>query len=155
MADLNVFEAGKGINANKLNENFDLCKIDANANEAELVQIATDSLKKDGSNLTQEVIDAFNQTDANEIIGNGVITLDDNSVNFITLEANSEILLPVVPSDNLSHTIVAVIAGGSFSLNLGTSKYLVQNLLLDISQPYSVLYVYNKLDNSWYYCLTQ
>lgn len=155
MADLNVFEAGKGINANKLNENFDLCKVDANANETELTQIAADSLKKDGSNLTQSVINTFQQQTPNILSSSGTISLADNSANFLTLTGNGTISLPAVASDQYSHTIILVVAGSSSSLNLGTTKHLLQSFNIDSTQSYNVMYLYNKLDNLWYYLLTQ
>ena len=155
MGEMIIFNAGDGINVNSLNTNFDNCKNDANTNEIALNQIAATALKIDGSNLTQNIINAFNQSSPNIITTGGNIPLTDNSVNFLTLTANGTIQLPAVPSDSFSHTIILMVKGGTYSLNLGTTKYILNYLNINIANMYSVMFIYNKLDNSWYYSLTQ
>ena len=150
-----TFVAGKGVNVVKLNDNFDEVKTDANDNESALTEISNTALLKDGSNLTQEMIDIFNQDTPTILSTTGTISLVDNSVNFLTLTGNGTISLPSVAADQYSHTIILTVAGGNHTLNLGTTKHLSQNVDLDTENPYNVMYIYNKLDSSWYYCLTQ
>jgi hypothetical protein len=150
------FSPGKGINMVKLNQNFAGLQQKSNTNETKINNIAATALKADGSNVTQTMIDEFNTVTPNIITGSGNVNLTDNSVNFLTLTANSDVILPVItPGDSYSHTIVVVVAGSLFSLSLGTSAHLLQNSDVDTTLPYSVMYVFNKIDNQWYYCLTQ
>lgn len=154
---LNIFESGKGINAVKINYNFSEVQSQSNANEAAINNIANTALLKDGSNLTQSAIDTFQQQVPNILSGSGNISLTDNTANFLTLTANNsnKIVLPAVASDEYSHTISLIVAGSSYGLNLGTSYHLYNNLSIDTTKTYNVLYIYNKLDNHWYYSLTQ
>ena len=152
---MHTFEAGKGINALKINENFVEVKDVANANESALLRLSQTALLKDGSNLSQDLVNEFNQNTPDIKTTGGVITLADNTTTFLTLTNNSSIQLPTVNADQYSHTIVLIVAGGLYSLSLGTSFHLLNNEEIDTTLPYSVLYVYNKLDNKWYYNLTQ
>jgi hypothetical protein len=152
---LNIFEAGKGINAVKINDNFSQVQSQSNTNETAINNIASTALLKDGSNLTQSAINTFQQQTPNILSADGTISLTDNTANFLTLTGNGTISLPAVASDQYSHTISLVVAGGSYSLGLGTTYHLYNNLDIDTTQTYNVLYVYNKLDNHWYYSLTQ
>lgn len=152
---MNIFEAGKGINANKLNENFEEIQDLANDNESVLSTIYNTALQKDGSNLTQTIIDQFNSVTPNILTTSGNISLEDNSVYFITLTGAGTIQLPLVSVDTYSHTIIVIVTGGLYSLNLGTGYHLLQNSDIDTTQPYSIMYVYNKIDSHWYYCITQ
>jgi hypothetical protein len=155
MENLWDFYAGKGINCNKINENFAEVQNQSNTNETEINNIASTALLKDGSNLTQSAIDTFQQQTPNILSTDGTISLTDNTANFLTLTGNGTISLPAVAPDQYSHTISLVVAGGSYSLDLGTTYHLYNNLDIDTTQTYNVLYVYNKLDNHWYYSLTQ
>lgn len=154
---LNIFEAGKGINATKINDNFSQVQNQSNTNETAINNIASTALLKDGSNLTQSAIDTFQQQTPNILSTSGAISLADNTANFLTLTGNNtnRIVLPAVASDQYSHTISLVVAGGPYSLALGTTYHLYNYLLIDTTKTYNVLYVYNKLDNHWYYSLTQ
>lgn len=152
---LNIFEAGKGINAVKINDNFSQVQSQSNTNETAINNIASTSLLKDGSNLTQSAINTFQQQTPNILSSSGTISLTDNTANFLTLTGNGTISLPAVASDQYSHTISLVVAGSSRSLGLGTTYHLYNNLDIDTTQTYNVLYIYNKLDNRWYYSLTQ
>lgn len=152
---LNVFEVGKGINATKINENFSQVQSQSNANETAINNIADTALLKDGSNLTQSAINAFRQQVPNILSGDGTISLADNTANFLTLTGNGTISLPTVASDQYSHTIVLIVQGGSYALGLGTTKSLGSLSAINIDYPYQVLYIFNKIDNSWYYCLAQ
>ena len=152
---LNIFEAGKGINAVKINDNFSQVQNQSNTNETAINNIASTALLKDGSNLTQSAINAFQQQTPNILSRSGTISLTDNTANFLTLTGDGTISLPAVASDQYSHTISLVVAGGSYSLVLGTTYHLYNNLDIDTTQTYNVLYIYNKLDNHWYYSLTQ
>lgn len=156
MEELNVFKAGNGINCTKLNENFEKVRQQANSNETELTKIDSTALRKDGSNLTQDIVNDFKKDYPVTLETSGEISLDDNKAYFLTLTGNGTIKLPTVQTDQLSHTITVVVQGSEFSLDLGTTYHLVQNpSYVDLSNPYSVLYIYNKIDNKWYYCLTQ
>lgn len=152
---LNIFETGKGINAVKINDNFSQVQNQSNTNETAINNIASTALLKDGSNLTQSAINTFQQQTPNILSADGTISLADNTANFLTLTGNGTISLPAVTSDQYSHTISLVVAGGSYSLGLGTTYHLYNNLDIDTTQTYNVLYIYNKLDNHWYYSLTQ
>lgn len=153
--DLYVFSAGKGINQFKLNYNFAELQQQSNTNESAINNIANTALLKDGSNLTQTIIDEFQQQTPNIITSSGSITLTDNSTNFLTLTDNGTIALPTVSADQYSHTIVLVVEGGSYSLDLGATKHLYNPITIDTTQTYNVMYVYNKIENEWYYSLTQ
>ena len=152
---MNIFKAGKGINAVKINNNFSQLQTRSNNNETAINNIAKTALLKDGSNLTQSAINTFQQQTPNILSRSGTISLADNTANFLTLTSNGTISLPAVASDQYSHTISLVVAGGSYSLGLGTTYHLYNNLDIDTTKTYNVLYIYNKLDNHWYYSLTQ
>ena len=153
--DLWVFSAGKGINQIKLNYNFSELQQESNANETAINNIASTALLKDGSNLTQTIINEFQQQTPNILPTSGTISLADNTANFLTLTGNGTISLPVIPADQYSHTISLVVQGSSYSLDLGTLNHIYSPYEIDTTQTYNVLYIYNKIDNSWYYSLTQ
>ena len=155
MENLWVFNAGKGVNSNKINENFAEVQSQSNTNETAINNIASTALLKDGSNLTQSAINTFQQQTPNILSTDGTISLTDNTANFLTLTGNGTISLPAVASDQYSHTITLVVEGGSYSLGLGTVKHLYNPIVIDTTQTYNVMYIYNKIDNSWYYSLTQ
>lgn len=154
---LNIFQAGKGINATKLNANFSEVQQQANTNENNINIIANTALKKDGSNLTQTIIDDFQkQTPVVLTNQSGTISLTDNKVYFLSLSGNSTIVLPTIANDQYSHTIVLYVSGHSgYSLDLGTTNHFFNYSYADTRNPYSVMYIYNKLDNNWYYSITQ
>ena len=155
MQAMYVFEAGKGINATKINANFSELQNQTNTNETDIGNLASTALLKDGSNITPSLVTTFQKQTPNVITGDGTIALADNSANFLTLTDNGTISLPTVPNDQYSHTISLVVAGSSRSLGLGTTYHLYNNLDIDTTKTYNVLYIYNKLDNHWYYSLTQ
>lgn len=156
MTELHQFQAKKGINAKKLNENFSFVAKQANDNEIALDVIAKTALLKDGSNLSQDIINEFNRDiDPIYLSGAAEIALTDNQTHFLTLTGNANIVLPTVLNDSVSHTIVLVVQGSDYTLHLGTEKYLNAPGELKTEQTYQVFYVYNKLDKSWYYCLGQ
>lgn len=150
-----TFESGKGINATKLNSNFSEVQTAANANESDLNTISNTALLKDGSNLTDAMIKTLNEGVDESVTLNGSKTLQDNKSYHITLTGNSTIVLPSVSSDSFSHTIIMIVDGSNKSLNLGTTKHFINNLILDTTQTYAVLYIYNKIDNNWYYNIVQ
>ena len=158
MQAMNVFEAGKGINVVKINANFAELQSQTNTNETDIGNLANTALLKDGSNITPSLVATFNQQTPNILSADGTISLADNTANFLTLTGNGTISLPAVASDQYSHTISLVVAGGSYSLDFNTAtggRHLFNNLDVDPTQTYSVLFIYNKLDNHWYYSLTQ
>lgn len=155
MENLWVFNAGKGVNCNKINENFAEVQSQSNTNETEINNIASTALLKDGSNLTQSAINTFQQQTPNILSAGGTISLTDNTANFLTLTGNGTISLPTVASDQYSHTISLVVVGSNYSLGLGTTKHLYQPITIDTTKTYNIIYIYNKIDNSWYYGLTQ
>lgn len=155
MQAMYVFEAGKGINTVKINANFAELQSQTNTNETDIGNLANTALLKDGSNITPSLVATFNQQTPNILSADGTISLADNTANFLTLTGNGTISLPAVASDQYSHTISLVVAGGSYSLGLGTTYHLYNNLDIDTTKTYNVLYIYNKLDNRWYYSLTQ
>jgi hypothetical protein len=151
-----TFQAGKGINASKLNDNFTELQTKSNSNESAINSLSNDALRKDGSNITQALVDDFN-TVTPIILSNqaGTISLQDNKQYFLTLSGSGTINLPVVLSDSYSHTIVLIVQGSSYSLDLGTQKTLGTLIGIDSTKAYQVLYIYNKIDNSWYCCYGQ
>lgn len=155
MQAMYVFEAGKGINVTKINANFAELQNQTNTNETDIGNLASTALLKDGSNITDSLVATFQQQTPNVITGDGTITLTDNSANFLTLTGNGTISLPTVPVDQYSHTINLVVAGSAYSLDLGATKHLYNPLAIDTTQTYNVLFIYNKIDNSWYYSITQ
>ena len=50
---IHVFQAGKGINATKLNDNFTDIKNQANTNESNITNISNNAIWNDGTNLTK------------------------------------------------------------------------------------------------------
>lgn len=155
---MNVFQAGQGINCNKLNANFSDLQTQTNTNESNINTIASTALKKDGSNLTASIIADFQKQVPNIITGDNTITLTDNSANFLTLTGNGVIALPPIVADQYSHTVTLVVEGSNYSLDIQTAtggKHLFNDLDIDPTQTYNVLFIYNKLDNSWYYSVTQ
>lgn len=152
---MHIFEAGKGINSTKLNDNFDEVKDKANTNETNLSTIASTALLKDGSNLTPEIIDDFKQSEPTVLTTGGNIPLADNTAYFLTLNANGTIVLPTISADLYSHTITLTVMGSSFSLDLGTAYHLLQSVDLDPTNPYNVMYIYDKINSRWNYLVTQ
>jgi hypothetical protein len=74
------------------------------------------------------------------------------------LTGNGVIALPTITADQYSHTITLVVEGSNYSLDISTAtggKHLYNDLSIDPTQTYNVLFVYNKIDNSWYYSVTQ
>lgn len=152
---MNIFQAGKGINATKINDNFSQLQNQTNTNETNINTIAGTALLKNGTNLTQSIVDTFNKDTPNIISASGTISLNDGTTNFLTLTGNGTISLPSVESDSFSHTIVLIVQGGQYSLSLGTVNPLGTLARINPDMPYQVLYIFNKIDNSWYYCLGQ
>lgn len=150
-----TFEAGKGINAEKLNANFDEVKNKANDNETALGVISDTALLKDGSNITQALKDEFLSETETVITDSGNISLVDNTSNFLTLTGNGTIVLPTITPDQYAHTIRLVVDGSTYSLDLGTTYHLLTNPDIDTTNPYYVMYIFNKLDNNWYYSISQ
>lgn len=150
-----TFQAGKGINVTKLNSNFNEVVQKANTNEEKLVDISNKSLLKDGSNLTQTIVEDFNRHEPVYLSGSGTQTLTDNRTHFLTPTGNVTISLPTPANDMMSHTIALIVQGSEYSLGLGTEKYLNAPGELKTEQTYQVLYIYNKIDKNWYYCLGQ
>ena len=155
---LNVFQVGKGINATKVNANFSELQTQTNTNETNINTIANTALLKDGSNLTQTIVDDFQkQTPIVLATTSGTITLTDNRVHFLELTGDGEIDLPTIQSDQYSHTIVLVVQGGTYSLDVArdTAGSFSSQIIVDVSEPYNVIYIYNKIDQHWYYSLSQ
>lgn len=156
--DINVFSPNKGINVEKLNTNFASLQQQANQNEDDILNIANTALLKNGRNLTPEIINDFQSQVPNILSASGSISLVDNTANYLTLTGDAQIVLPVVPSDNYSHTIILIVEGGTHTLDIGTAtggRHLFNDITVDPTETYSVMFVYNKIENAWYYSLTQ
>lgn len=151
-----IFEAGKGINAVKINENFTEVVDLVNTNETALLRIEQTALLKDGKNLSQEVVDKFKQ-DEPILLENrkGDIALTDNKTHFLSLSGNGKIVLPSVVDDQFSHTITLIVEGSNYSLELGTTKPILTRENIDVSKTYNLLYIYHKVNRAWYYYITQ
>ena len=156
---MNIFQAGKGINAVKINDNFSQLQTQSNNNETAINNIASTALLKDGSNLTQSIIDDFQQQTPIVLSTSGTIPLTDNRVYYLTLTGNNSnvIQLPVISSDIYSHTIILIVEGSNYSLDIanGTAGIMGAPLLIDANATYTVMYIFNKIDNRWYYVVTQ
>lgn len=156
------FQAGNGINCNSLNANFEACRAAVNANESSLSTIASTALKKDGSNIEDEAIQKFQETPA-EVLDNTLSTheLADNTTYFLDPTKNTTVVLPNVSSDEFSHTVVLIVQGSNYTVTSKNkagqviTKHLLNDLDVDTTETYCIMYVYNKLDNSWYYNITQ
>lgn len=158
-SEMQLFSAGDGINCIKLNTNFDQVMSDTNDNETQINDIASTALLANGSNLTQSIIDDFQKQEPIVLSTDGSISVTDNRTHFLTLTSNNDnkIILPAVSPDSYSHTIIVVVDGSSYSLDvaLGTAGTLGKPLLLDSTIPYCVMYIYNKIDSNWYYVISQ
>lgn len=155
---LNIFQAGKGINATKVNANFAEVQQQANDNESNITTIGNTALLKDGSNLTQTIVDDFQkQTPIILTTTSGTITLTDNRVHFLSPTGNGTIDLPSPAVDQYSHTIVLIVEPSNYSLDVGSGTVgtISSQFNIDTTLPYNVLYVFNKIDQHWYYGLSQ
>lgn len=152
-----TFQAGKGINATKINSNFNEVKQQANTNEGNINTLSSTALLKDGSNMTTAMVEGFYKQPITSLTGAGTtLNLSDNSSYYIKLTANGNTInLPVVANDGYSHTITAIVEANGYSLNLGTTYHLLNDLNVSISGTYYVMWIYNKLNNKWYYSITQ
>lgn len=156
---MHTFEAGKGINAIKTNANFTEVRDLANANETALLRLSQTALLKDGSNLSQEVVDKFKQ-DEPIVLENrqGDIALTDNKTHFLSLSGAGKVVLPNISDDQFSHTITLIVNGSSYTLDASNGGTLPQILTkgdVDVSKPYNVLYIYHKVHRAWYYYISQ
>ena len=151
---MEIFYDAKGINVVKLNNNFDALKNQTNTNETAIQNIANTALLKDGSNVTPEMIQKFKQDNVTALSASGTINLADGGDYILTLTGNGTIALPNVAGDSFSHTITMIVMGGAWSLNLSAATPVL-NPTIDIARPYSVMFVFNKIDNKWYYFLGQ
>ena len=153
---MHTFEAGKGINAVKINENFTEVMNLANANETALLRIEQTALRKDGSNLTQDIVDEFKK-DEPIVLENrlGDIVLTDNKTHFLSLSGSGKIILPSIADDQFSHTITLIVDGSSYSLDLGSTNMILTKGDVDVAKTYSVLYIYHKVHRAWYYYISQ
>lgn len=153
---MHTFEAGKGINAVKINENFTEVVDLANANEIALSRIEQTALLKDGRNLSQDVVDKFKQ-DEPIVLENrqGDIALTDNKTHFLSLSGVGKIVLPSIVADQFSHTITLIVDGSSYSLDLGSTNVILTKGDIDVAKTYSVLYIYHKTHRAWYYYISQ
>lgn len=153
---MHTFEAGKGINAIKINENFTEVRDLANDNETTLYRLSQTALLKDGSNLTQDIIAKFQQEEPVVLTNkSGDIALSDNKTHFLSLSGAGKIVLPTVLTDQFSHTITLIVDGSSYSLNLGSTNVILTKGDVDVSKPYNVLYIYHKVHRAWYYYISQ
>lgn len=150
-----TFQAGKGINANKINSNFTELKNQANTNENNLTTLTNTALKKDGSNLTDSIIKDFQKQTSVLLSGSGIKNLLDNTVYYFNPTGDTTFVLPSIGADNYSHTICVFIAGNNYTINLGTSYHIYNDLNIYKQADYFVMFFYNKINQKWYYSITQ
>lgn len=156
-----TFQAGKGINANKINSNFTEVKDQANANESNINTIINTSLKKDGSNITDSIVNEFQKEIVYTMSGKDSIHLFQqalNSTTFLQLTGNGKIYLSIAPDQTHSNTVRLIVQGSPYSLDIQSAtgnRHLYNNLTIDTTKTYCVLFLFNKLDSCWYYSLTQ
>ena len=151
---LYTFDAGKGINRVKLNYNFAQLQDLSNNNESQINTIANTALHKNGDNIEQSAIDAFKKDNVTILSTSGSVSLDDGGDYFLTPTGDVTIVLPTITADQYSHTITLVVAGSSYSVDLGT-QYSMLSPEVDTESDYSVLFVYNHIDGKWYYYIGQ
>lgn len=144
------FYAGDGINATKLNYNFSQLQTITNDNESQINTIAATALHKNGDNLESSAIDEFKKDRVTVLTTSGTVALTDNSDYFLIPTGDVIITLPTITADEFSHTITLIVAGSEYSVDLGTGEYHLLSPDIDPAKDYSVLYVYNKIDNKWY-----
>lgn len=151
-----TFEAGKGVNVEKLNANFTESKNVANTNESKLLELSNKALRKDGSNLTQDIVTKFQQEEPVVLTNkSGNISLTDNKTHFLSLSGAGKIVLPTVNQDSFSHTITLIVDSNSYSLDLGTTNVILTKRDVNVAKTYSVLYLYHKVRRAWYYYISQ
>lgn len=151
-----IFEAGKGVNLVKLNADFKYVQDSANSNESKLADIDSKALRKDGANIEQDLVNKFQQEEPILLENKrGDIALTDNKTHFLSLAGAGNIVLPNILTDQFSHTIVLIVQGSNYSLYVGTDKKIYSYDEIDTTKTYSVLYIWNKIDKSWYSSITQ
>lgn len=157
MEELQIFKAGDGPNCIKLNANFQLMKQLQNANETTLQTIASTALLKDGSNFPNSLKEEIRQNPPVILSGDGDQTLTANAEHFFTPTGNARFVLPNVANDDHSYTCTVVVQGSNYSVDVSaaTGGQLISNTQLDITKPYSVMFIYNHIDSKWYYYITQ
>jgi hypothetical protein len=152
---LHIFDAGKGINRVKLNENFAALQGLTNSNESQINTIAATALHKNGDNLEPSAIDAFRKDTVIVLETSGSVTLVDGGDYFLTPTGNITVTLPTITPDQYSHTISLIVAGSQYSVDFGQNVGSLLGPDIDTEQPYSVLLVYNKIDDKWYHYIGQ
>jgi hypothetical protein len=116
--------------------------------------MAATALHKNGDNIEQSAIDEFKKDQVTVLSTSGTIALADNKDYFLTPTGNVTITLPTITADEFSHTITLIVAGSEYSVDLGTT-YALLSPTIDTEHDFSVLFMYNKLDNKWYYFMGQ
>ena len=161
MPNMKIFHAGEGISAPDLNDNFDALKTQTNQNESDITTIANTSLKVDGSNITDQTVEAFNRSITVTLPTTGTANLTDNAEHFLAPAGNCTLNVPAVAQgDQFSHTINIAVQGSAFSVTLMENGSLITRHLLngenvDTTLPYNLLLMYNHSDGHWYYYISQ
>ena len=160
-SDMNVFNAGEGIPAPDLNDNFDMLRTQSNTNESRITNIENTALRIDGSNVDDATVAAFNRNEVVTLATSGASLLTDNAEHFLAPTGNCDLTVPVISQGDLySHTINIAIQGSNYGVTLyegGTAitRHLLNGENVDTTLPYNILLMYNHLDGHWYYYISQ
>lgn len=159
--NLTIFNAGDGISAPDLNENFEKLRVQTNHNESDITYIANTALKIDGSNVTDETVAQFNRSLTVTLPTSGVSNLSDNKEHFLAPTGDCTLNVPVIAQgDQFSHTINIAVQGSNNGVTLmenGTpiTRHLLNGENVDTTLPYNLLLLYNHLDGHWYFYISQ
>ena len=150
------FNAGEGISAPDLNQNFEDLRVATNTNEAGITNIGANALRVDGTNVTDATVAAFNRSVVVTLGTSGTLQLTDNADHFLAPTGNCTLVFPTItPGDNISHTINVAVQGSNYIVNHGLTHHLLYDSTVDTTAPYNLLFMYNHSDSNWYYYLTQ
>lgn len=155
-SEMITFYAGEGISAPDLNDNFDELRTQSNANEDGIADIEDNALKKDGTNVTDATVAAFNRSVAITLGTSGTLQLTDNADHFLAPTGDCTLVFPpVTQGDGISHTINVAVQGSNYGVTHNLTHHLLYDSTVDTTAPYNLLFVYNHSDGNWYYYLTQ
>lgn len=154
--NLVIFNAGEGVSAPDLNQNFEDLRVQSNTNESGINDIEANALRIDGSNVTDALVNEFNRMPVVVLGTSGTLQLTDNADHFLAPTGNCTLTFPTIPQgDTHSHTINVAVQGSNYSVTHNLTHHLLNDLSVDTTAPYNLLFMYNYSDGNWYYYLTQ
>ena len=133
----------------------------SNSNEARITNIENTALRIDGSNVTDETVEAFNRNIVVTLGTSGVMSLTDNAEHFLAPTGNCYLDTPVIAQgDQYSHTINIAVQGSNYGVTLrengqAITRHLLNGENVNTTLPYNLLLMYNHLDGHWYNYISQ